>query len=65
MKILKHVETLKTMAAEHGDYRVLAEKTGVTYHWLQKFAIGVIDNPKINNVAKLESYFFADHQDAD
>lgn len=62
--IIDRVEQIKKKALSTRNYRVVADKCGVTYHWLQKFAIGEIPNPTIENVAKLESYFFADDQDA-
>ncbi len=57
MKILQHVETLKNLTAQHGNYRRVAELSGVNFHWLQKFAIGAIQNPTIENIAKLQEFF--------
>jgi len=57
MKILEHVNLIRVKARKTGNYRYVSEKSGVTFHWLQKFAIGSIENPTIENVAKLESFF--------
>lgn len=37
--------------------RDVAEKSGVGYSWLVKFSGGLITNPTISNVSKLETYF--------
>lgn len=60
MNIMQRVEQIKQIAEERGDYRAVADKSGVTFHWLQKFAIGAIPNPSVKNIAKLEQFFFGD-----
>jgi|688.fasta_scaffold589131_2 hypothetical protein len=65
MKIIDRVEQLKKMAFEYGNYRLVAEKSGLSFHWLQKFAIGSIENPNVKNVAKLEAFFFEASDDRD
>ena len=57
MNILQHVEIIRTKAIEFGEYRQVSEKAGVSFHWLQKFSCGVINNPTVDNVAKLEAFF--------
>lgn len=63
MNILTHVELIRDKAKEHGDYRYVAQKTGVNYHWLQKFACGQIKKPTVENVAKIEPFFMAGGED--
>ena len=58
MRIFEHVDLLKQMAVEHGDYRKIAIRSGVNYHWLSKFVCDRIPNPGVNNLAMLESFFF-------
>ncbi|WP_426994479.1 hypothetical protein [Methylomonas sp. CM2] len=57
MNIIQRVSQIQQKVAERGDYRIVAQESGVTFHWLQKFAIGKIPNPGVRNVAKLERYF--------
>ena len=57
MEILNKVKNVRDLAKEHGKYRILSEKSGVSYEWLTKFANGKITNPTVINVAKLESFF--------
>lgn len=57
MKILEYVNQIRDKSKSVGNYRLVSEKSGVSYHWLQKFAIGSISNPTIENIAKLESFF--------
>ena len=57
MNIIDKVERIKTLVRKHGNYRVLADKAGVGYEWLSKFAAGSIENPGVKNVAKLEQFF--------
>lgn len=64
MNIMQRVEQIKRLAVTNGDYRQIAEKSGVTYHWLQKFARGGIANPTVSNVAKLEQFFRSSLDDA-
>ncbi|WP_427501354.1 hypothetical protein ACQE3E_06535 [Methylomonas sp. MED-D] len=64
MNIIERVERLQALVAERGDYKTVAAESGVTFHWLQKFAIGKIPNPGVVNVAKLEAYFSLDCEDA-
>jgi hypothetical protein len=57
MRIKERVEVLRTLVRNHGNYRLVAEKSSVGYEWLSKFATGSIPNPTISNVAKLEVFF--------
>lgn len=57
MKILDHVDSIRCKAKSYGNYSFVAEKAGVSFHWLQKFAIGRIENPTVENVAKIETFF--------
>jgi hypothetical protein len=57
MDIITKVEFIRDQVKGHGLYRVLAEKSGVSYEWLCKFAVGAINNPTVGNVAKLEKFF--------
>jgi hypothetical protein len=52
------------LVSEKGDYRFIADKSGVNLYWLQKFAIGAIPNPGVQNIAKLESFFCGSDSDA-
>lgn len=57
MDILNHVSSIQKKVVDHGNYRILAEKSGVTYHWLCKFSAGKIKNPGVVGVAKLDEFF--------
>lgn len=57
MRIRDRVEIIRTKVREHGNYRVLAKNALVGYEWLTKFSVGVIKNPTVDNVARLEEYF--------
>ena len=57
MSILETVSYLRSLVVQTGDYRSLADSTGVSYHWLQKFACGLMSNPTVQNLAKVEAYF--------
>jgi hypothetical protein len=57
MNIREHVEIIRDRVRRHGNYRGLSEKSLVGYEWLSKFAAGTIDNPTVNNVSKLETFF--------
>ena len=59
MEILDKVIDIRNLARNHGRYRVLSQKSGVSYEWLTKFANGKITNPTVGNVAKLEVFFNA------
>jgi hypothetical protein len=60
MTILDHVKSLQKKANDRGDYKTVAAEIGVSYHWLQKFAGGHIQNPTVENVSKLERFFSRD-----
>ncbi|RLA20982.1 MAG: hypothetical protein DRQ62_09920 [Gammaproteobacteria bacterium] len=57
MEILNLVESIREKAKAYGNYQLVADNSGVGYQWLSKFATGAIQNPTINNVAKLEVFF--------
>jgi len=57
MDILDKVKQIRLTVMNRGKYRVIAEESGVGYQWLTKFASGVIQNPTVINIAKLETYF--------
>lgn len=57
MQILKLVSDIRVQVKNKGDYRTVAQESGVGYEWLAKFAVGAIKNPTIDNVSKLERYF--------
>lgn len=57
MNILDRVESVRKQARCAGSYRVIAEKSGVGYEWLAKFARGAIVNPSVDKIHKLEQYF--------
>lgn len=57
MTILESTEEIRAKAKEFGRYRYVAEKSGVSYEWLSKFAAGSIVNPTVENVHKLELFF--------
>lgn len=63
MKILEQVNNIRIQVRTYGDYKYVSEKTGVTFHWLQKFACGIIKNPTVNNIAKLEDFFVSNDID--
>lgn len=63
MKILEQVNKIRIQAQKYGDYKHVSEKTGVTFHWLQKFACGSIKNPTVKNIAKLEDFYTSNHID--
>jgi hypothetical protein len=57
MGILERVNIIRSQVKQLGNYQLVAENSGVSYHWLNKFAVGKIVNPTIDNVAKLELFF--------
>jgi len=57
MDIEKLVLDIRGKVKKHGKYREIALSSGVGYEWLAKFAAGAVDNPTVNNVAKLQIYF--------
>ena len=57
MKILDHVNLIRTKAITVKNYRVVAARSGVGESWLAKFAAGKIQNPTLDNIAKLEVFF--------
>jgi hypothetical protein len=63
MGILEKTDFLRGRVLEHGQYNRVAEKCGLNFHWLQKFAIGSIQNPTVGNVAKLEAFFEKENQE--
>lgn len=63
MGILEKTYFLKGRVLEHGQYKRVAEKCGLNYFWLQKFAAGCIGNPGVVNVAKLEAFFENENQE--
>lgn len=64
MKISERVKQIRKLVKEQASLRLLAEASGVSYAWVIKFSSGRISNPTVENIAKLESYFFPDQQDA-
>jgi hypothetical protein len=56
MKILEHVNQIRSQIKSIGNYQIVADHSGVSYHWLNKFAVGKIPNPTVGNVAKLEIF---------
>lgn len=59
MKILSHTAEIRDMTKKYGQYRYVADKSGVSYEWLCKFSVGKIKNPTIENVHKLELFFMS------
>jgi hypothetical protein len=64
MKIFDRVTQLRQLVKNSASLRHVSEQSGVTYAWVVKFSNGIIENPTVENVAKLESYFFPSDQDA-
>lgn len=64
MDIKGHVKNLRAQLNQHGDFGRVADQSGVTYAWVIKFARGTIDNPTVENIAKLEAYFQGQHDAA-
>jgi predicted transcriptional regulator len=63
MNILQRTEEIRKKAQAYGQYRDVAEKSGVGYEWLAKFAAGKIKNPGVDKVSSLED-FFRDHSES-
>jgi len=59
MEILNIVSEIRGKVKDAGNYRALAENSGVGYEWLCKFSRGVIKNPTVDNISKLQNYFSA------
>jgi hypothetical protein len=57
MNILSKTNHLRDRVRSHGNYRVLADQSGVKFDWLTKFARGKIPNPGVVSVSKLETFF--------
>ena len=57
MNIQEKTKLIRYIAIKIGNYKHISEQANVNYHWLQKFAIGTIQNPTVANVAKLEEFF--------
>lgn len=57
MNILDRTQEIRDMTKKFGRYRLVAEKSTVSYEWLCKFAVGKIINPTVDNVFKLEQFF--------
>jgi len=57
MDIIDRTNEIKIYLKNSGDYRYVAQHTGVGYHWLVKFANGAIANPGVQNISKLDSFF--------
>jgi hypothetical protein len=54
--IIKHAGKLREeLRLQRGNYRTIADKSGITYHWLVAFAQGKIQNPTIKNIAALDA----------
>lgn len=45
------------LEARRGDWPTVAERAGVSYSWLSKFANGRIRNPGFETLTKLRHYF--------
>lgn len=52
--ILCKTEEIRAQLKRYGRYRELS-CPGLSYHWIQKFACGVIKNPTVENLARLET----------
>jgi len=37
-------------------YMQIANESGLSYHWVQKFACGAIKNPTLSRIQKLHDY---------
>lgn len=44
----------EALQARKGDWKQIAEDSGVSYSWLTKFAQGRIQNPAYNAIVKLD-----------
>ena len=55
------MDTLQSVKAElerrRGEWPALCEATGISYHWLTKLARGVIRDPGISKIDRLQQYF--------
>lgn len=65
MDILNLSKKLQMTAKRYGRYRFVAEKSGVSYEWLAKFANGRIPNPGIESIDKLQKFFASISEDQD
>jgi len=57
MSILEITENTRKAARDYGQYRLVAQQSGVGFQWLTKFSTGAIANPTVENVARLEAFF--------
>jgi hypothetical protein len=58
MNILDRTQEIRIKTKKFGRYRFVSEKSKVSYEWLCKFAVGKITNPTVENIHKLEQFFF-------
>ena len=49
-------ELIDWLGSKKGRWPVVAEDTGLSYHWVQKFAMGKIPNPGMKNLQILFDY---------
>ncbi len=49
-------EVLRLLEARRGEWKQIADGSGVSYSWLSKFANGHIDNPGFATLTKLHGY---------
>lgn len=52
--IRSRTEEIREATRAAGGYQRFVYQ-GLSYHWIQKFACGVIKNPTVENVARLEA----------
>ena len=55
------LETLKAKVREHGQYRQLAEETGLSESWLSKFATQPGENYTLRALQAVAAYFERQH----
>lgn len=52
-------QVLALLLARKGEWNEIAEKSGVSYSWVSKFANGHIPGPKVDTLKKLRAWLLA------
>lgn len=51
-------EVLHALEKRRGDWKRIADESGVSYSWISKFANGHIPNPGFKTLSDLRAYLF-------
>lgn len=65
MSISLDIEVRAALRRRRGDWRLVADQSGVSYSWISKFVNGHIKNPGFSTLRDLSAYLIEPNKSTD